>query len=460
MRLIHTSDWHLGRSFHQVGLLGAQASYLDHLVDVVRREKVDAVLVSGDVYDRAMPAPDTVALLSQALHRLVDAGAQVIISSGNHDSAARLGFGAGLLERTGVHLRTSLADVARYLYDTDLRDATRAGYNGTTTADNCTVTGTDDDTGVSFTRNVCENNVFVTPTDNNTRQHITTFTLGLGMDGNLQFQDDYQTTTDSNSDFYKLRTGTGTPTVNWPVPVSGAQTTVDDLWHAAVSGQGRYFSPKDPAELGSGLARALASITAKTGAGAAAATSTLSPVSGDNFAYVASYTTAKWTGNLERRGIYTATGEVSETAVWCAESILAGACSGTRSSATVNGALVNYCSTTLPACPTGSTRNGDNCEQAGPTRPSDFTLVGTTCTRPARPGGGTLPRGATRRAGEPRRRRPPPAPAGAPGGARPQRIEPRATRPPPPRRRQTATHPHAEWDHRPLSRNGFHPIAR
>jgi exonuclease SbcD len=113
MRLIHTSDWHLGRSFHQVGLLGAQASYLDHLVDVVRREKVDAVLVSGDVYDRAMPAPDTVALLSQALQRLVDAGAQVIISSGNHDSAARLGFGAGLLERTGVHLRTSLADVAR-----------------------------------------------------------------------------------------------------------------------------------------------------------------------------------------------------------------------------------------------------------------------------------------------------------------------------------------------------------
>ena len=113
MRLIHTSDWHLGRSFHQVGLLGAQASYLDHLVDVVRREKVDAVLVSGDVYDRAMPAPDTVALLSQALQRLVDAGAQVIISSGNHDSAARLGFGAGLLERTGVHLRTTLADVAR-----------------------------------------------------------------------------------------------------------------------------------------------------------------------------------------------------------------------------------------------------------------------------------------------------------------------------------------------------------
>ena len=113
VRLIHTSDWHLGRSFHQVGLLRAQAAYLDHLVEVVRSERVDAVLVSGDVYDRAMPAPDTVDLLSQALERLVDAGAQVVLSSGNHDSAIRLGFAAGLLERSGVHIRTSVAGIGR-----------------------------------------------------------------------------------------------------------------------------------------------------------------------------------------------------------------------------------------------------------------------------------------------------------------------------------------------------------
>ncbi|MGG5257072.1 exonuclease SbcCD subunit D [Phycicoccus avicenniae] len=113
MRLLHTSDWHLGRSFHGVGLLGAQAAHLDHLVEVVRAEQVDAVLVSGDVYDRAMPAPDTVALLSQTLERVVDAGAQVVVSSGNHDSATRLGFASGLLERSGVHLRTSVADVGR-----------------------------------------------------------------------------------------------------------------------------------------------------------------------------------------------------------------------------------------------------------------------------------------------------------------------------------------------------------
>jgi exonuclease SbcD len=113
MRFLHTSDWHLGRSFHQVGLVDAHRVYLDHLVEVVREERIDAVLVAGDVYDRAMPAPETVQLLSDTLHRLVDAGAQVVVSSGNHDSAARLGFASGLLERAGVHVRTTLGDVTR-----------------------------------------------------------------------------------------------------------------------------------------------------------------------------------------------------------------------------------------------------------------------------------------------------------------------------------------------------------
>jgi exonuclease SbcD len=111
VRVIHTSDWHLGRSFHQVGLLGAQAAFVDHLVEVVRAESVDAVLVSGDVYDRAMPAPDTVRLLSEAVTRLVDAGASVVVSSGNHDSAIRLGFASDLLSRAGLHIRSRLDGV-------------------------------------------------------------------------------------------------------------------------------------------------------------------------------------------------------------------------------------------------------------------------------------------------------------------------------------------------------------
>jgi len=111
VRLIHTSDWHLGRSFHRVGLLDAQALYLDHLVEVVTSEGVDAVLVSGDVYDRALPSPDTVELLSDAVTRLIDAGAAVVLSSGNHDSAIRLGFASDLLARAGLHIRTSLDSV-------------------------------------------------------------------------------------------------------------------------------------------------------------------------------------------------------------------------------------------------------------------------------------------------------------------------------------------------------------
>ncbi len=120
MRVLHTSDWHLGRSFHRVGLLGAQAAYLQHLVEVVRSERVDAVLVAGDVYDRALPAPETVELLDETLVRLTDAGAQVVLSSGNHDSAIRLGFGSRLLAKGGVHIRTDLASIGRPVLVGDL----------------------------------------------------------------------------------------------------------------------------------------------------------------------------------------------------------------------------------------------------------------------------------------------------------------------------------------------------
>ncbi len=103
MRLVHTSDWHLGRTLHGVGMLEHQAAYLDHLVELVRAEGVDAVLVAGDVYDRAIPPVEAVELLADALARLSET-ATVVLTPGNHDSAVRLGFGAALM-RPGVHLR-------------------------------------------------------------------------------------------------------------------------------------------------------------------------------------------------------------------------------------------------------------------------------------------------------------------------------------------------------------------
>ena len=111
MRLLHTSDWHLGRSLHRADLAAAQGAYLDHLVQTVRAERIDAVLVAGDVYDRALPSVEAVDLLNDALFRLRGAGARVIVTSGNHDSAKRLGVHDRLVDAAGVHLRTRVADV-------------------------------------------------------------------------------------------------------------------------------------------------------------------------------------------------------------------------------------------------------------------------------------------------------------------------------------------------------------
>ncbi|MFG2294262.1 exonuclease SbcCD subunit D [Streptomyces sp. NPDC048603] len=112
MRFLHTSDWHLGRSFHRVGLLDAQAAFIDHLIDTVREREADAVLVAGDVYDRAVPPLPAVELYDRALHRLADLGVPTVMISGNHDSARRLGVGAGLIGRAGIHLRTDPAGCA------------------------------------------------------------------------------------------------------------------------------------------------------------------------------------------------------------------------------------------------------------------------------------------------------------------------------------------------------------
>ncbi|QZY27708.1 exonuclease SbcCD subunit D [Nocardioides coralli] len=111
MRLLHTSDWHLGRSFHREGLISAQASYVDHLLEVVDRERVDLVVVSGDVYDRALPQVDAVRLADEAFARLAASRARVVVTSGNHDSAQRLGFGSRLMDAAGIHVRTDTGAV-------------------------------------------------------------------------------------------------------------------------------------------------------------------------------------------------------------------------------------------------------------------------------------------------------------------------------------------------------------
>ncbi len=111
MRLLHTADWHLGRVFHGRSLLDDQAAVLDELVRMVRDLRPDAVLVSGDIYDRSVPPADAVRLLDDTLTRIV-AGLRtpVFLIAGNHDGPDRLSFGARLL--AGAGLRVEAVPVA------------------------------------------------------------------------------------------------------------------------------------------------------------------------------------------------------------------------------------------------------------------------------------------------------------------------------------------------------------
>ena len=111
MRILHTSDWHLGRTLHGVDLAEHHAAYLDHLVELTRSERPDAVVVSGDIYDRALPPLESVQLLEDVLERLVEI-TRVVVTPGNHDSAVRLGFGARLF-RERLHVRARIPDAAR-----------------------------------------------------------------------------------------------------------------------------------------------------------------------------------------------------------------------------------------------------------------------------------------------------------------------------------------------------------
>lgn len=112
MRILHTSDWHIGRSFHGHPTLGALRGVLDELTAQVRAHDVDVVVVAGDVFDSATPAASCYTMLTDVLRGISDAGAQIVLTSGNHDNAARLGFMAPLL-RDGIRVVTDAGSVGR-----------------------------------------------------------------------------------------------------------------------------------------------------------------------------------------------------------------------------------------------------------------------------------------------------------------------------------------------------------
>ncbi|WP_172650308.1 exonuclease SbcCD subunit D [Rhodococcus opacus] len=111
MRILHTSDWHIGRTFHGVDLLTDQTRVLDAIAALVAEHGVDVVVVPGDVYDRSIPSADAVTVCNRGFEAIRDAGAVIVATSGNHDSAARLGAGAAFSRAGGLHLMTTVAGI-------------------------------------------------------------------------------------------------------------------------------------------------------------------------------------------------------------------------------------------------------------------------------------------------------------------------------------------------------------
>jgi type IV pilus assembly protein PilY1 len=192
----------------------------------------------------------------------------------------------------------TLADVAAYYYNNDLLPGPPAVAPAT----------------VGFKDQVPASGIDTAP-----HQHMTTFTVGMGISGRLLFHPNYLEP--GNSIDYDTIAGVpGTPGTNaWPQPVADTDTTVDDMWHAAVNGKGRFFSAQNPVALAAGINEVLTSVAKRVGAGAAAATSNLQPVAGDNFAFTAQYTTVEWGGDLKARTISLVDGVISQRELWSAQ---------------------------------------------------------------------------------------------------------------------------------------------
>ncbi|WP_187686935.1 exonuclease SbcCD subunit D [Nocardia wallacei] len=113
MRMLHTSDWHIGRTFHGVDLLADQARSLRSIAEIVAAEGIEVVILPGDVYDRPIPSADAIAVCNRGFEAIRAAGAVIVATSGNHDSPTRLGALGSFAAAGGLHLRTTVADVGR-----------------------------------------------------------------------------------------------------------------------------------------------------------------------------------------------------------------------------------------------------------------------------------------------------------------------------------------------------------
>ncbi len=112
MKFLHTSDWHLGRQFHNVSLLSDQQAVLEQIISYVIANPVDALVVAGDIYDRSVPPTAAIELLDQFIARVCgELKLPVIMIPGNHDGAQRLGFAAKQMKSSGLHIIANFDDM-------------------------------------------------------------------------------------------------------------------------------------------------------------------------------------------------------------------------------------------------------------------------------------------------------------------------------------------------------------
>ena len=113
MRLLHTADWHLGKTLKGQNLLDDQKFILDEIFHIIDDERLDAILIAGDVYDRGVPPIDAVELFNETLTKLAEKNFPTLIISGNHDSATRLNFGNKIFERQNIFIAAKVSDVPK-----------------------------------------------------------------------------------------------------------------------------------------------------------------------------------------------------------------------------------------------------------------------------------------------------------------------------------------------------------
>ncbi|MDX8046180.1 exonuclease SbcCD subunit D [Gracilibacillus sp. S3-1-1] len=120
MKILHTADWHLGKIVHGLHMTEDQRVILDHLIDKIKEEQPDVIIIAGDLYDRAVPPREAVEVLNSFFTTVsVEMNIPIVAISGNHDSADRLGFGASLFRSRQLYLATTIEEVFEPIHFND-----------------------------------------------------------------------------------------------------------------------------------------------------------------------------------------------------------------------------------------------------------------------------------------------------------------------------------------------------